>query len=107
MPRGFVPHNKHPDSLVQAVRAADREGSRSRKQIALDFGINESTIRAWFGARDKNNGRYAAYARRQRYADQVREMHWEGHTYVVIAKTLGLPTSTVWDYINRPYKEGT
>ena len=105
--RTWVPHNKYPDSLVQAVRAADREGVRSRKQIALDFGISESTIHKWCGPRVKNYNRYVAYARRQRYADQVREMHWEGHTYVVIAKTLGLPTSTVWDYINRPYKEGT
>jgi hypothetical protein len=50
--------------------------------------------------------RYKSYDRRKRYADQIREMHWEGHTYMYIAKTLGIPSSTVWDYINRPYKEG-
>jgi transposase len=84
----------------------DEAGDRTRQDIAREFGIHPSTLTKWLGPKHPMRDRYKSYDRRKRYADQIREMHWEGHTYMYIAKTLGIPSSTVWDYINRPYKEG-
>jgi hypothetical protein len=105
----------YPDSTIQAVRAAARDGGRSNRQIARDFGINESTVRKY--TRDFNRPRQkpvtynkydnvVAWEQRRKWTPIVREMHWEGHTYNYIAKHLGLPVSTVWDYANRDYKWG-
>ena len=93
-------HPPYPAEVRQAVIKADRSGEQ-RKDIAKRFGVSEWTIREWAGRKFKP----ATAADRVRLRDEAKRLHWEGHTYVVIAKQLGIPTSTAWDYVNKTYDE--
>lgn len=89
------PPNKLPAALRRAVVAADARGDKPRHQIAAEFGIHEWTLRQWCPRR------YTPREQKEALQRDARELHWEGHTYAYIAKQLGVPTSTVWDWINR------
>lgn len=82
--------------------AADAKRDRSRRQIARDFGIHPRTVRLWCGALPESK---RARQNLERHRSKVQEMHWEGYTYHYIARVTGIPVSTVWDYVNRPYHE--
>lgn len=89
------------DEVRRAVIEADKQGV-SRKEITEQFGVSNWTIRSWAGV--KQNQQHSA-ERRVRLREQARHLHWEGHTYVCIAKQLGISASTAWEYVNKPYDE--
>jgi len=93
-------HEPYSDEVRRAVIAADRRGV-PRKEIIRRFGISDWTLRNWAGTRRK----VTPTEERLRAFEEARTMHWEGCTYVYIAKKLGVPVSTVWDWVNRPYDE--
>ena len=93
-------HEPYSDDVRRAVIEADRQGV-PRKEIQERFGISDWTLRAWAGTRRK----VTLTEQRLRTRQEARDLHWEGASYVYIAKTLGIPVSTAWDYVNRPYDE--
>jgi transposase len=94
-------HPPYPDEVRQAVIEADKQGVQ-RKEIAKQFGISEWTIRQWAGRKERQQH---SPERRLRLREQAQMLHWEGHTYVCIAKQLGISSSTAWEYVNKPYDE--
>lgn len=92
----------YPDEIRRAVIEADRRGV-PRSEIAKQFGVSDWTIRSWAGLRRPKP--FRDEKERLLLRQQAKALHWEGYTYVYIAKQLGIPTSTAWDYINHPYDE--
>lgn len=99
---GMINRRKgYPEEFRRRVRQAVREEKhKTKKQIAKEFGISEATILEW----TSNKKWREAEARRDRLRDYVRALHWDGNTYHHIARTTGVPVSTVWEWINKDYK---
>lgn len=98
----------YPEEFRELVRRIVANNDKPRKQLAKDLGISINTLTAWCGpagAEEKVLG-HEATDRYNRYIKDVRDLHWEGYTYVYIAKQVGLPVSTVWDWINRDHHLG-
>ena len=93
--RTWVPPNKTPDHVVRAIREADARGDKTRHAVAEEFGVSYDTVLAWCGRRVTPRQHRLALVR------DARELHWEGYTYAYIAKQLGIPVSTCWEYVNR------
>ncbi len=94
--------NRHPEEVRQSVLEAVEKGDKTKKQIAEEHGVSASAVYEW----TSNKKWREAEARRARYFDQVVEWHWAGWTYHAIARELGIPVQTVWDWINRPPGQG-
>jgi transposase len=96
---------RYPDAfreeVVEKTKEADANGY-PRTKLAEDLGISYWTIKNWAGAKASTK---QARLNRQRYRRDAIELHWEGYTYSYIAKQLGIPITTVWEYINREYKD--
>lgn len=96
----WTPPNKYPDEVRAQVVAAVKEGTRTRKDIAKEHGVHPSTVRDWCGPTAEWK---KAQETRKRFQKDAIELYWEGYTYAYIGKQLGIPVSTVWEYVNREY----
>jgi uncharacterized protein YjcR len=102
-----ITRHGYPEEFRELVRQIVANSDKPRNQLAKELGIGLNTIAAWCGREGNNKvlGREAEQ-RFNRNIDDVRQLHWEGYTYVYIAKQVGLPVSTVWDWINRDHHLG-
>lgn len=97
------PRKGYPEEFRDRVRQAFKEegDKKTRKQLAAEFGIEPATLKVWVGA---NPEWKEARSRYNKNIDTVQAMHWDGNTYHHIARVTGIPVSTVWQYINQPWR---
>lgn len=93
----------HPEEVKQAVIEADKQGI-PRKEISAQYGVSDWAIRQWAGIKRHSHNAKAA-ERRIKLRQEAKDLHNAGHTYISIAKELGIPASTAWDYVNKVYDE--
>jgi DNA invertase Pin-like site-specific DNA recombinase len=95
------PREGYPEEFRNRVRRAFREEKKTRTELANEFGIGLQTVRDWVGPKPEWKETRDRY---HKNIDTVRAMHWDGNTYHHIARVTGIPVSTVWEYINHPWK---
>jgi transposase len=99
----------YPEEFRELVRQIVSQSNRPRRELAKELGIGYNTLVEWCGPRQPGTEKVLGHKAVERYTrliQDVRELHWEGYTNVYIAKQVGVPVSTVWDWLNRDHHLG-
>lgn len=81
--------------------AAMREAGATNHQITTALGINAGTMWKWFGPSPNGRNARRNYETRDQLERRATDLEWEGHSFREIAAELGVPRSTVHDWLRR------
>jgi transposase len=76
-----------------------RAAGSTNLEIAAQLGVNRTTVWKWFGANPNSRSKLYDHEQQRRLRAQAVELEWEGRSIREIAMTLGIPRSTVHEWL--------